>query len=108
MIIEIPPKMEEEILKHAEILGRTPEKVVMDFLWTRFSPPVKPKNIKPRRKPKKGERTLYDALKDHIGVIHSGERYRGGARMTEHIDAKTIEEREEIEEYLRKNRIRKE
>ena len=107
MNIEIPPKMEEEILKHAEILGRTPEKVVMDFLWTRFSPPVKPKNIKPRRKPKKGERTLYDALKDHIGVIDSGENYRGGARMSELAMAKTVEEREAIEEDLRKNRIRK-
>lgn len=107
MKIEIPPEMEEEILKHAEILGRPPEKVVLDFLWTRFSPPVKPKNIKPRRIPKKGEKTLYDALKDHIGVIDSGELYHGGARMSELAMAKTIEEREAIEEDLRKNRIRK-
>ena len=108
MNIEIPPEMEEEILKHAEILGRTPEKVVLDFLWTRFSPPVKPKNFKPHRRPKKGEKTLKDALKDHIGVIHSGELYHGGARMAELSMAKTIEEREAIEEELRKNRIRKE
>ena len=107
MNIEIPPKMEEEILKHAEILGRTPEKVVLDFLWTRFSPPVKPKNFKPRRIPKKGEKTLYDLLKDHVGVIDSGELYHGGARMSELAMAKTNEEREAIEEELRKNRIRK-
>ena len=107
MNIEIPPKMAEEILKHAEILGRTPEKVVLDFLWTRFSPPVKPKNVKPLPKPKEGE-TLYDALKDYIGVLDSGELYHGGARMSEYADAKTVEEREAIEEYLRKNRIRKE
>ena len=108
MNIEIPPKMEEEILKHAELLGRPPEKVVLDFLWTRFSPPVKPKNFKPHPRPKKGEKTLKDALKDHIGVIHSSEHYRGGGRMAEHSMAKTVEEMEEIEEYLRKNRIRKE
>ena len=106
MNIEIPPKMEEEILKHAEILGRPPEKVVLDFLWTRFSPPVKPKNAKLSAKPKEGE-TLLDALKDYVGVIHSGELYHGGARMSELADAKTIEEREAIEEHLRKNRIRK-
>ena len=108
MNIEIPPKMEEEILKHAELLGRPPEKVVLDFLWTRFSPPVKPKNFKPHPRPKKGEKTLKDALKDHIGVIDSGEYYHGGGRMAELSMAKTREEIEAIEEDLRRNRIRKE
>ena len=81
MNIEIPPKMEEEILKHAEILGRTPEKVVLDFLWTRFSPPVKPKNVKPLPKPKEGE-TLLDALSDFVGVLGNDEKVKGKVSLS--------------------------
>ena len=106
MNIKIPPEMEEEVLKHAEILGKTPEKTVLDFLWTRFSPPVKHKDTKPLTKPKEGQ-TLYDALRDHIGVIDSGETVEGGARMSEFASMKFTDGIIALDEHLRKNRKNK-
>jgi len=41
--------------------------------------------------PKDGEETLYDRLKDHIGVIHSSEYVPGGARMSEDTGKKFAE-----------------
>ena len=41
--------------------------------------------------PKDGEETLADYLKDHIGVIDSGEHVPGGARMSEDTGKKFAE-----------------
>ena len=106
MIIEIPPDMEQEVIKHADILGKTPEEVVLNFLWTRFSPPVKAKDAKPPPKPKEDE-TLYDALRDYIGVLDSGEFVEGGARLSEFASMKFGDGTAALEEHLAKNRIQR-
>ena len=103
MIIKIPPDMEQEVLKHADILGKTPEEVVLNFLWTRFSPPVKHKDATPRSKPKDGK-TLYDALRDYIGVLDNGEHTEDGARLSEFASMKFSDGIVALEEYMRKNR----
>ena len=41
--------------------------------------------------PKEGEKTLADYLKDHIGVIDSGEHVPGGAHMSEDTGKKFAE-----------------
>ena len=82
MTITLTPDIENALVEQAKEHGTTPEQLALESLRERFVTPVEEKAMS------NGEETLYDRLKDHIGVIDSGEHVPGGARMSEETGKK--------------------
>ncbi len=72
--ITLPPEIERAVSEQAQRQGTTAELLALDILRRTFPAPVEP----PERKP---GASLFDLLKNHIGVIHSSEYLPGGAQM---------------------------
>ena len=82
--ITLPADLDEVIEEKAKLKGTTAEVFVVDDLRIRYLPPPVP------ALPANGE-TLYDFLKDHIGVISSSEFVPGGANLSENTGRKFAE-----------------
>lgn len=76
MNISLTPDIEQALTEEARKLGTTPEQLVLDSLRQRFVP------LK-ATPPAAGQETLAGFLREHLGVLHSSEHTRGGARMSE-------------------------
>ena len=72
--ITLPPEIEETVAQHARRQGTTTELLVLDTLRRTFPPAAEPPE-------EKAGTSLFDLLKDHIGVIQSSEHVPGGAQM---------------------------
>lgn len=72
--ITLPPEIEETVAQHARRQGTTTELLALDVLRRNF-PPVS------EAPEEESGTSLFDLLKDHIGVIHSSEHVPGGAQM---------------------------
>ena len=77
MEITLPPEIERVLAEEASKRGTTPELLALDSLRERFLAEPAPSA------PASGYATLAEFLSGHIGVLHSGERVPGGARMSE-------------------------
>ncbi len=82
MIITLTPEIENALTQCADKEGTTPEKLALETLRKRFLSYVTA-SVPPAE-----NMTLYDFLKDHIGVISSSEHVPGGARMSENTGKK--------------------
>ena len=82
MTITLTPDIESALVEQAKEHGTTPEQLALESLRERFVTPSE------QSAPTDGAETLYDRLKDHIGVINSGEHVPGGARMSEETGKK--------------------
>jgi hypothetical protein len=85
MQITVSPEVERELVRHADVLGTSPEDVANDALRERFLP-----NRNGSDEVSDGEEvaaaeggeSLYDFLKEFIGSIDSSEHVPGGANMS--------------------------
>jgi hypothetical protein len=76
MTIRLTPELEKRLVEEAERRGTTPERLVLDSLRAAFVAPLE-------KSAASDEKTLYDLLEDHIGVLDSSDHVPGGARMSE-------------------------
>jgi len=72
--ITLPPEIEDTVAQQAQRQGTTTELLALDVLRRNFPPASGPPEGKTGV-------SLFDLLKDHIGVIHSSEHVPGGAQM---------------------------
>ena len=72
--ITLPPEIEETVAQQAKRQGTTTELLALDVLRRNFPPPVE-------SPAEKTGTSLFDLLKNHVGVIHSSEYVPGGAQM---------------------------
>ena len=90
MTITLPPDLEKPLAEQARKQGTTPEILALDTLRQQF--PAESAAPEPEGGDAESEpQTLYDFLKDYIGVISSSEHVPGGARMSENTGAKFTE-----------------
>ena len=82
MILTLTPDIERALTDQARRLGTTPERLAIDSLRERFS------MIAAQAPPQDTAETMADLLREHIGVLHSGEHVPGGARMSENSGQK--------------------
>lgn len=82
--ITLTPELEVALSQRAKTQGTTPELLALDGLRQLY---VTPEVIDAGPEEDTGE-TLYDFLKDYIGVIHSSEYIEGGARFSENCGEK--------------------
>ena len=75
MNITLTPDMERALTEQARKLGTTPEQLIIDSLREQLATTTDT--------PADADGSLADLLQDHIGVLHSSEHVRGGARMSE-------------------------
>ena len=73
--ITLTPDIERALAEQARRLGTTPEQLVIDSLREHFETTTDT--------PSETGDTLADSLREHIGILHSGEHVPGGARMSE-------------------------
>ncbi|MFQ5668469.1 MAG: hypothetical protein ACE5I7_18855 [Candidatus Binatia bacterium] len=85
MKISVPPDIERALTARAHELGTTPEVLAVDSLRERFSAES---DMDREAAEKKKARTLADFLEGYVGVLHSGEKVLGGARMSENAGKK--------------------
>ena len=82
MNITLTPDIEQALSQRASRDGISPEELALDILR---------KQIAPKRaavKPAAEGRTMYDVLKDHIGVISFGELSPDGTPLSENCGKK--------------------
>jgi hypothetical protein len=84
MKINVPPDIERALTTRANELGTTPEVLAVDSLRERFSA----ESDMAEKPAGKKAKTLADFLKGYVGVLHSAEKVRGGARMSENTGKK--------------------
>jgi len=72
--ITLPPEIEETVAQQAHQQGTTTELLALDVLRRTFPPALEPLE-------EKSGTSLFDLLKNHIGVIHSSEHVTDGAQM---------------------------
>ncbi len=72
--ITLPPEIEETVAQQARRQGTTTELLALDVLRRSFPPTDETPEGRIGT-------SLFDLLKDHIGVIHSSEHVSGGAQM---------------------------
>lgn len=76
MVIHLTPELEKALAERATALGTTPELLAIESLRKEFATADKIGATQ-------DEATLYDALKDRIGVIDSSEFVPGGAQLSQ-------------------------
>jgi hypothetical protein len=79
MNIAVPDDVETALAAEAEAQGKPPEELAVAALRDRF--------VRPARPPESAG-TLYDLLKDHIGVVSSAEKFPGGSHLSENTGEK--------------------
>ena len=72
--ITLPPEIEKPVAQQARRQGTTTELLALDVLRRSFPAAAESSEVKPGT-------SLFDLLKDHIGLIHSSEHVPGGAQM---------------------------
>ncbi len=82
MTITLTPEIENALATCASREGTTPEQLVLETLRKRFA------SFLTTQAPTDEKLSLYDLIKDHIGVIDSSEKYPEGGRMSENIGKK--------------------
>ena len=75
MNVTLTPEIERALTEQAWRLGITPEQLVIDSLREHLATTTDT--------PTEAGDSLADLLQEHIGVLHSGKRVPGGARMSE-------------------------
>ena len=82
MTITLTPEIESALTQCATREGTTPEQLALETLRKRLA------SFLIAKAPADEKLTLYDLIKDHIGVIDSSEYVPGGARMSENTGKK--------------------
>lgn len=83
LTISLPRDLVTTLERHAEQQGTTIELLVVENLRRQFDPP--PITEEP------AEGSLYDFLRDSIGVLHSSDYVEGGARLSENTGKRFAE-----------------
>ena len=85
--ITLTPELETALNHRAQAQGTTPELLALDGLRQLYTTPERDRE----EPPEPAGETLFDFLKDYIGVLHSSEQIEGGARLSEDCGAKFAE-----------------
>ncbi|NUO83169.1 hypothetical protein HUU05_24115, partial [candidate division KSB1 bacterium] len=80
--IPLTPEIENALAQCAQREGTTPEQLALETLRKRFA------SFLAAKAPADEKLTLYDLIKDHIGVIDSSEKYPEGGHMSENTGKK--------------------
>lgn len=83
MKIDLTPDIEKALAKKAQKNGTTPEKLALQTLREQFLPADDAISTK-------GNESLADFLRDHIGVLSSNEHVAGSAQLSENTGKKFV------------------
>ena len=83
MDITLPQDIEQELAKHAEQHGTTVEDLAVATLRREFPPKL------PVEEPTEG--TLYDFLREFVGIIDTSDIFPDGSRLSENTGRKFAE-----------------